>query len=71
MSRIVAVVVLTLAVPFAFAGCHDAADSPAVAPVVDVQPFVDLYLGAISGEDPPGSHPAGRSPLDTMLGGAK
>jgi hypothetical protein len=34
-----------------------------------VQPFVDVYLGVVTGTElPPGGHLPGANPLDEMLG---
>lgn len=73
MNRILAVAVLSIAVPFASAAaCDDPTMPTRPAAVVDVQPFVDLYLGAITGATPaPGEHAPASSPLDEMLGGTK
>lgn len=74
MNRILAVAVLSIAAPFAFAACdRAAADEPATpAAVVDVQPFIDVYLGAITGTDrAPGEHPPATSPLEELLGGGR
>lgn len=69
MTRIIAVALFSIAAPFAFAACDD--PTMPTSPPPDAQPFVDLYLGTLTGAPAPGEHEVGRSPLDEMLGGAK
>jgi hypothetical protein len=70
MNRILAVAVLPVAAAIGSGACHQpGVDAP---PAPDAAPFVEFYLGAVTGDTrAPGEHPPARSPLDEMLGGAE